>query len=269
MYPKWGMPVPGVCDITISHWGRAQYFDGARLNISTIANEKKGKKMKKTLLVLSVAGAMGLSGMAFAEKKDGENANPADKVQASEAMDALATAASLEALGREKKDALLLAAALRLQQSVSTEDKDREKTVQGDADKSGKKKDKAELAALAKEYAGDNKELLAVVAMAEDTVASRGAYRGAISHSDTVYSGTTDIYDITFTGGREAEILVRGDGDTDLDLFVYDENGNDICSDTLRDDRPYCAWNPRWTGNFQVHVKNLGGVYNNYVLLTN
>lgn len=225
--------------------------------------------MKKKLIVLSVVGAMGLSGLAVAGGKDGQNLDAASKAQISAEMDALSVAASLEALGREKKDALLLAAALRLQQSVATETQDREKAVEGDAKATAKKAEKTELAALAKEYAGDNASLLAVVEMAGDTVASRGAHRGAIDHADTVYAGSTDVYNITFTGGRQAEILVRGDGDTDLDLYIYDENGNDICSDTMRDDRPYCAFSPRWTGNFRVEIKNLGSVYNNYVLLTN
>ncbi|MAX55029.1 MAG: hypothetical protein CL537_05895 [Alcanivoracaceae bacterium] len=225
--------------------------------------------MKKNVIALSVVAAMALPGAALADQKDGENVDSTAKVQASPAMDALSLAAGLEALGRDKKDALLLAAALRLQQSVATENASREKTVQGDADESADKPGQVALAELAKEYAGDNEALLSVVAMAGDTVASRGAHYGAIGHEDRVYARTTDVYDITFTGGRQAEILVRGDGDTDLDLYIYDEYGNEICSDTLRDDRPYCVWNPRWTGEFSVHVKNLGGVYNNYVLLTN
>ncbi|WP_147393930.1 MULTISPECIES: hypothetical protein [Alcanivorax] len=225
--------------------------------------------MKKTMITLSVLAAVVAPGQVIADKKVGENLDTETKVESSPAMDALSLSASLEAIGREKKDALLLAAALRLQQSVAVDSESRDKTVEGVSDKPSQKPDQVALAELAKQYAGENPLLLSVVAMASDTVVSRGAHYGAIGHHDRVYAGTTDVYDITFTGGRQAEILIRGDGDTDLDLFVFDENGNAICSDTMRDDRPYCAWNPRWTGEFQVQVKNLGPVYNNYVLLTN
>lgn len=79
----------------------------------------------------------------------------------------------------------------------------------------------------------------------------------------------TDSYEIRFHGDELARIVVRGDGDTDLDLFVYDENGNLVASDTDSTDVCVVSWTPRWTGNFRVRVKNLGRVYNRYTLTTN
>ena len=35
-----------------------------------------------------------------------------------------------------------------------------------------------------------------------------------------------DLYKIAFRGGEVARAAVSGDGDTRLDLYVYDENGN-------------------------------------------
>ena len=66
-----------------------------------------------------------------------------------------------------------------------------------------------------------------------------------------------------------AEILVSGDGDTDLDLYVYDENGNLITSDTDYTDDCYVRFCPKWTGPFRIKIVNRGGVYNNYIILTN
>lgn len=66
-----------------------------------------------------------------------------------------------------------------------------------------------------------------------------------------------------------AEILVSGDGDTDLDLYVYDENGNYITSDADYTDDCYVRFYPAWTGQFRLKIVNRGGIYNNYVILTN
>ena len=77
------------------------------------------------------------------------------------------------------------------------------------------------------------------------------------------------MYTLNFKGGQIAAIRVSGDGDTDLDLYVYDERGNLIASDTDRSDECVVAWTPRWTGPFIVRVKNLGGVYNRYRMITN
>jgi hypothetical protein len=49
----------------------------------------------------------------------------------------------------------------------------------------------------------------------------------------------------------------------------YDENSNLIGSDTDRTDDCVVRWNPRWTGPFQIKIKNLGRVYNRYVLISN
>jgi hypothetical protein len=74
---------------------------------------------------------------------------------------------------------------------------------------------------------------------------------------------------VTMRGGEVARIAVIGDGDTDLDLEVFDENGNLIARDTDNTDKCLVEWTPKWTGKFRVRISNLGLVYNNYVLLSN
>ena len=86
---------------------------------------------------------------------------------------------------------------------------------------------------------------------------------------DVVQAGRTDVYTITFRGGELAEVGVVGDGDTDLDLYVYDENDNLIAKDIDYGDDCYVSWTPSWTGAFKIKIKNLGNVYNRYVLITN
>jgi hypothetical protein len=132
--------------------------------------------------------------------------------------------------------------------------------------------DTQKLLAEAKGWAKGNPQLLALInteANKHAASGSLGAGAGAIVHHDTVLARHYDDYAITFVGGELARVAVVGDGDTDLDLYIYDENGNLITSDTDYTDQCLVEFTPRWTGAFRVRVVNNGYVYNNYVLLTN
>ena len=54
---------------------------------------------------------------------------------------------------------------------------------------------------------------------------------GSRYSSTYVKAKGTDVYHISFRAGQTAVVTVIGDGDTDLDLYVYDENGNLIDKD--------------------------------------
>jgi hypothetical protein len=101
------------------------------------------------------------------------------------------------------------------------------------------------------------------------STAQAGAVGSAISHGDRVYARSINTYYIDFYGGEYAEVAIVGDGDTDLDLFVYDENGNLIGSGESYSDVEVVGWTPRWTGTFTVEVHNLGSVYNDFGLGSN
>ncbi len=227
---------------------------------------------KKTLaaaMVLAIA-----SGAAFAAEK-GKNvgatkkgANGADnRVVAQLAM-------QLAQYGDKNKDALALITAAKMQVQIgvqaSTAVKETAKgeAVQADAGKKALDPTAKGLLDRAKQYAGDRKDL---IALADDVAAagSRGLMNGPALHEDVVSSGATDSYALTFRGGELARVALSGDGDTDLDLSIYDENGNAICSSARTGDDEYCEFTPRWTGRFLVRVKNYGGVYNRYELLMN
>lgn len=114
------------------------------------------------------------------------------------------------------------------------------------------------------------KRLTAAAAFA--TPAFAGAYNGPNHNSDKVDkvdTNSTDVYRVAFVAGRPACVAVKGDGDTNLDLLVYDENGNLVASDTDASDACLVRWTPKWTGTFVIKVVNLGGVYNCYDLATN
>jgi hypothetical protein len=81
------------------------------------------------------------------------------------------------------------------------------------------------------------------------------------------YSSVT-YYD-TFRGGELAVVSIAGDGDTDLDLFVYDQFGNLVVQGIGLTDRETVSWTPFATGTYRIVVRNLGGVWNRYSLSTN
>ena len=128
-----------------------------------------------------------------------------------------------------------------------------------------------EILASAKKFAEGDDNLLAIIDQAEtDAMApSRGAVNGPKYSSDVVRAKSTDTYNVSFVKGYLAEVALSGDGDTDLDLYVYDSNGNLIASDTDYTDDCYVNWIPAWTGRYTIKVVNRGGVANRYVLVTN
>ena len=90
---------------------------------------------------------------------------------------------------------------------------------------------------------------------------------GCGNHVVAPYS--TDRFQVTFRGYESARVAVRGDGSSDLDLYVYDENGNQVAKDDDYTDNCLASWTPRWTGAFTIVVVNRGGDYNQYAICTN
>jgi hypothetical protein len=99
--------------------------------------------------------------------------------------------------------------------------------------------------------------------------ASAGALGGARSGDYRLCGRRTHTFHIAFHADRVAEVFVSGDGDTDLDLYVYDERGNRVASDDDGTDQCLARWVPRAGGVFRVEVVNRGSVYNDYSIVTN
>ena len=96
-----------------------------------------------------------------------------------------------------------------------------------------------------------------------------GATGGLRYTVERVNAKDTNSHVVRFNAGELAKIRVLGDGDTDLDLYVYDENGNLIERDDDYTDNCYVSWKPKWTGSFTIRIVNRGIVYNRYMLITN
>ncbi len=76
----------------------------------------------------------------------------------------------------------------------------------------------------------------------------------------------SDTHTLTLRKGVRVNITARGDGDTDIDLFVYDPNGRLVAKDDDTTDICIVAFTPEETGVYQLKITNLGNVYNEYKL---
>ncbi len=101
------------------------------------------------------------------------------------------------------------------------------------------------------------------------TTASAGASPRYQSGTYVVSGFRSHSFTLVFRGGRSARVSVRGSGVSDLDLYVYDQNGNLIGRDLSFSDRCVVRWTPRWTGRFRIVVKNRGYRSNLYRISTN
>lgn len=198
---------------------------------------------------------------------------------ASQELDAIRTAHELAKYGYEVESASALIEAANILASVPTQALEAEKEIGVQTENEvAKTSEKSlcpkELLAAAKEFANEDEVLLGMIAKVETKLAAqaegtRGAQGGPKYDSDRVWAHDYVYYNIVFYANEIAEVAVSGDGDTDLDLYVYDANGNLITSDTDYTDDCYVRWVPAWTGTFKIKIVNRGGVYNNYVLVTN
>jgi hypothetical protein len=106
--------------------------------------------------------------------------------------------------------------------------------------------------------------LLAVGGMAE-----AGRLKGPGEWMGPVGARASVLLNETFVGGKDAVIAIVGDGSTDVDIFVRDENGILVAQGIGLTDRERVVFRPIWTGRFTVELRNLGNVTNRVALATN
>jgi hypothetical protein len=254
--------------------------------------------MREFLKSALVGGALfGCLAMAAAQEGEQEGSNEGAATQDQDAQTDVAlfnSAIQLADLGRAEEDPLLLIAAARTLISLGRTPAEAEDVETGTldadavpadlADKAssdeGEEGDKAESSARslvdsmlseAQLFAAGNDALMTIIdqtkeaakSMARGSVSGSGYWRRKLSARSYVNLRQRYI------GNETAEVALRGDGDTDVDLFVFDARGNQICRSTTYSDREYCRWVPRWTGDFVIRVVNHGRVWNDVTVLTN
>lgn len=130
------------------------------------------------------------------------------------------------------------------------------------------------LFAEAKAMAGGDQTLLtAMAALSIDQVTAKGSEGGAKWLTDFAKPLSETSYTITFKGDELAQVLVDGDGSTNLVLLIYDDKngnrGNLITQHTNAMDSSSVVWVPKRTGKFHLVVKNPGRFENFFHLRTN
>lgn len=225
--------------------------------------------MKKSLLIACLCC---LSFGAFAQEEKAVVDQPV-----SPEMTALQTAANLAKYGYATYSPTSLIEAARIFGTTKVQDADFENTKVSSATADEKEVkvsfDPKQLLADAKKYAGKDKTVLALAKKVEEEIASSGSTRGAVGGAKygegRVYGKDYTDYTAKFWANELAEVIVIGDGDNDLDLYIYDANGNLIASDTDYTDQCVCRWVPSWTGAFTIRIVNRGAIYSNYAIATN
>ena len=232
-------------------------------------------RIKTIVAAAGLVGVMAIGGhMAAIAQEQGTNVSEeAAKADEPATAKLYAMARDLVEYGRKNNDPLSLIVAANIRQQISLTEVDRKPTstegAGGTAEDATPELTVEAILDEAKSMSGDDE---AIVALADDITASatKGRTAGPGYNVVTLPGSTTDNYDnVSFNGGEYAEVYTEGSGATNLDLFVYDENGNLICSDTDYSDIAYCGWTPKWTGGFTIKVINQGGSSNRYALITN
>lgn len=231
--------------------------------------------MKRNFLILTVILVCFLTGLVKAQDTGINSLENGKNTEAAADANRLFIAYQSAKYGRtfNSPDALILAASIL--KTIPSDKIPLEKQVEGGQPDTVQKNNKANQTAdiflkEARTLAKKDKFLIGRInAVAKMTPDNRGALGGPKRASTEVKAYATDVITVRFKGGENAVIAVSGDGDTDLDLYIYDENGNLVGADTNGLDDCKVRFFPKWTGTFKIKVKNLGNVYNRYLLVTN
>ena len=225
--------------------------------------------MKRVLLTICLCCAA-VTAFAQEEKPDtGKKVSPE--------LAALQTAASLAKYGYDNYSATALIEAAKIIAETPVQELDAQGTPSETQNVEQKQTrlrlNPEELLADAQKYAGRDKVVVSYAKEVEKLVKAGSGTRGAVGGprygEGRVYGKTHTDYEIKFWANELAEVIVVGDGDNDLDLYIYDQNGNLIASDTDYTDQCVCRWVPAWTGSFRIRIVNRGAVYSDFAIATN
>ena len=92
---------------------------------------------------------------------------------------------------------------------------------------------------------------------------------GASMTNKTIKADGTDRVEVSFHAGQMAMVYLRPTPPVDLDLYVYDEFENLICSGPTGGHESQCHWRPRRDGQFLLDVRNKNSTEVVYVLAIN
>ncbi|MFO0845125.1 MAG: hypothetical protein U0797_22515 [Gemmataceae bacterium] len=110
---------------------------------------------------------------------------------------------------------------------------------------------------------------LTLVALGTATrLAQAGRIGGPMADFGTVPAGRSIFFDIPFAEGAPAAIAVMGNGPGNVELYVYDGDGN-VTVGTGMAERRVATVNVYRSGVFRVELRNTGAVDSNVLIGTN
>lgn len=123
--------------------------------------------------------------------------------------------------------------------------------------------------AAAERLAAEDAALLGLIADVR-AEASKGVASGPMYSIGRLASGGVDKFpSVGFAAGDYAEIYVEAKTETDLNLRVFDSQGQLVCADTDPSPIAYCGWTAAGGGAFVMQVENVGPQDTGYALMTN
>lgn len=230
------------------------------------------KSGKTSVLLVALSGL--LSSPVHAQDQNGENLGNRSGRQtpAATAVATATSAFSLAAYAREAGDAEAMLVAARMLASVGTLGEGEEPAVIESSSAAGSATSEAQTSATlfdeALELAQGDPSIVDRISVARAS-ASRGLVGGASSWVRDISARSSVSYEITAQGGYIWNVVAAGDGDTDVDMEVFDQNGNLVCRDIAPYTRATCSITPAWTGRFTVKVSNLGNVWTRTLIMSN
>lgn len=91
------------------------------------------------------------------------------------------------------------------------------------------------------------------------SIASADPLRGDITDRDVLFPGGEITYKIAVEGGRAmTRFKVEGDGDSDIDCFVYDSDGDLVERDITSSSSCSIDVQPRYISTYIIKVRNVG-----------
>lgn len=224
-------------------------------------------------LCASMGLALAASGAMAKSKNSGPGPADAKASPTVEALGTMRTAYALAEWAEKEQSAMGYAMAAKMLAGVKTEagrmkpHKDTAKPPKADAPKG---MTAAEMFKKAYELAGaDEATKKAITALETSATAGTKGTPNPGCYDGYVEANSDIVYDEQFYGDEEAAVSLKG-WSSDIDLWIYDENGNLICRSTDYGASEYCSFYPRWTGPFAIRVENLNHPSgSNYQLCTN
>ena len=104
------------------------------------------------------------------------------------------------------------------------------------------------------------RDSISVLEQQVEVLARRGFECREHAMGTVLHDGETEEFELVLHAGAEYVIPGAGDSTTrDLDLEIYDENGNFIDGDDMLDALPFVVVEPAWSGTFTVRMTMASG----------